>query len=91
MIYGRWFIAVWLVWCAWQTHQYVPVWQSELSLWTHAAEKTPLLPHALINLGKATIASGNEEEGIEIAMRGYNLEKRRQDAVTACGDRILTC
>lgn len=42
----------------WQTHQYVRVWQSDLTLWTHAARVAPLKPRPYVNLGVALILAG---------------------------------
>ena len=83
MTVGRLAILVWLVWCAVLTGRYVPVWQAEVPLWTHAERLAPWLPRPKINLGKAMIAAGDRERGFAIAMEGYELERRRQDAKLA--------
>jgi hypothetical protein len=78
-------IVVWLAWCAILTARYVPVWQSPVTLWSHAVERAPWLPRGHINLGKATITAGDRARGLKIATYGYELEQRRFDA--ARGDR----
>ena len=73
----------WLGWCAIATVAHVPVWQSELMLWRDAVIRSPWLPRAQINHGKAIIAAGERERGLALALRGYELERRRQDAKLA--------
>ena len=80
---GRIGIVCWLCWCAIQTAGYVPVWRAELPLWTHGERIAPWLPRTKINLGKAMIAAGFRQQGRAVALTGYELERRRQDAVLA--------
>ena len=40
------------------THQQARVWQSELSLWRHAAQMAPLKPRPAVNYAKALMLSG---------------------------------
>lgn len=83
MTIGRLVILCWLAWLPIQTARYAPVWKSELSLWTYAERLAPWLPRTKINLGKAIIASGDRQRGLQVALTGYNLERRRQDAKVA--------
>ena len=76
----RVFLLFWLCWCFLATAQHVPVWQTDLSLWAYAVERAPWLPRTRINHGKALIAAGERERGIQVALVGYELERRRQDA-----------
>ena len=87
MTLGRIAILCWLAWCLAQTAAYAPVWRSDLALWTHAERLAPWLPRTKINLGKAIIASGDRERGRAIALAGYDLERRRQDATRAARAR----
>lgn len=76
-------LSLWLCYCVVQTKRYVPVWHSDFTLWSYAVERAPLLPRALINYGKVVIASGERDRGRQIALRGYNIERGRQDAARA--------
>jgi hypothetical protein len=46
--------AVW----AWQSHQYVRVWRSDVTLWQHAAVMAPHKPRALLNAGTMQVVRG---------------------------------
>lgn len=85
MTVPRLVILAWLAWCAVQTHGYVGVWRSEVTLWAHAAAANPLMPRAQINYGKALVAAGQREHGIDVALRGYNMEVQRMNAKRAAG------
>ena len=45
-----------------QTHRYAAVWQSDLTLWAHAARMAPLKPRPWINLGTYWIQVGGIRE-----------------------------
>ena len=79
----RGLLLAWLAWGAIVTQQQVPVWRSDLTVWTHAVALAPWLPRAHINLGKALIASGDRTRGFEVARTGYGMERQRQDATLA--------
>ena len=80
MTIGRCALIVWLGWCWLQTSAYAPVWRTDLTLWTHGELTAPWFPRAIINHGKALIAVGDRERGVALALKGYELERRRQDA-----------
>lgn len=55
----RWLIGVYLVGCAWQSHQQARVWVSDLTLWRHAARMAPLKPRPALNYGSSLAQAGD--------------------------------
>ena len=48
----------WLLLAAWTAAGYIPVWQSDATLWTHAAAVAPLKPRPAVNVARALILQG---------------------------------
>lgn len=83
-------VGVWLVLLgAWmiQTHQYVKVWRSDLTLWRYAVAQAPQKPRPAVNYGLALLRAGQLPE----AARAFRLAHRLTYAphVTAW-DRVDT-
>ena len=66
-------LVVALLACAWQTHRTIPVWQSDVTLWAHAAALAPLKPRPVVNYGMALIADRQIGRGLSTMLRGVDL------------------
>ena len=60
--------------CAWRTHQQLEVWQSDLTLWAHAATIAPAKPRPALNYGVALLAA-SELSGITHIVRASELAR----------------
>lgn len=79
---GRWTVIVlWLAASAVTTHHRLPVWASDLTLWTDAAMKAPLKPRPVMNLGRARELGGDLETAAEAYRQTIRLtgDARRGD------------
>lgn len=50
---------------AWQTHQQIGIWRSNVTLWTHAATIAPYKPRVLTNYGLALLQQGDTKGAVE--------------------------
>ena len=50
---------------AWQTHQQIGIWRSNVTLWTHAVTISPYKPRVLQNYGLALLEQGDTKGAIE--------------------------
>lgn len=66
-------LLVWLLLTTVQTHAYTQVWQSNVTLWTHAAQMAPLKPRPAMNAGVSLLAVGQLEAGIQSIARASQL------------------
>lgn len=66
-------VVAWLLWSTWQTHHYVYVWRSNLTLWAHAARQAPRKPRPLINYAVALVESGAVVPAARALMRAERL------------------
>ena len=58
--------------CAWRTHQQLQVWQSDLTLWAHAATIAPAKPRVALNYGVSLLAR-DEAQALQQLVRAYQL------------------
>ena len=66
-----------LAWYAVQTHAYVPVWQDNLALWTHAHARAPLKPRPALNLSGYLLAAGRVQDGVSMMVEARRLADGR--------------
>lgn len=60
---------------AWRTHQAVPVWWSNLTLWQHAAAVAPLKPRPLVNVAGAQLEAGHTQAGLNALLQADRLAR----------------
>ena len=58
---------------AWQSHTYVRVWQSDLTLWAHAAQEAPRKPRPAMNYGLALLKAKRTTEAATVMVHAYEL------------------
>jgi Flp pilus assembly protein TadD len=68
-----------------QARARVPVWRSDLALWSDATAKAPRSPYAWFNLGRAQELAGNEEEALASYRQACDLDARDGDAALNAG------
>jgi hypothetical protein len=67
----------------------VPVWRSDLALWSDAVEKTPRSPYAWFNLGRSREAAGDADGALAAYLRATALDDRDGDAAVNAGAEYL--
>jgi hypothetical protein len=67
----------------------VPVWRSDLALWSDAVEKTPRSPYAWYNLGRSREAAGDADGALAAYLRAAALDDRDGDAAVNAGAAYL--
>jgi hypothetical protein len=72
-----------------QARARVPVWRSDLALWTDTVAKAPRSPYAWFNLGRAREAAGGEAGALEAYLRAVELDPEDADAVVNAGAILL--
>ena len=60
-------------WYADQTHAYVQVWQTNLTLWAHAVSEVPHKPRPAMNYGLTLLHAGDAEAGTRYMWHAYTL------------------
>ena len=70
-------------------HARVPVWRSDLALWTDAVGKAPRSAHAWFNLGRSREAAGDAAEALRAYERAIELDPLDSDAVINAGALLL--
>ena len=86
-----------LAFYVWQDARYIPVWESNPTLWQHAHEMAPLKPRPAVNLAKALILRGDLEQADRWLSRALGLAEQphvpqydRQDAILAVTANLQT-
>ena len=59
------------LWWGWQTAQYVPVWNTPLSLAMHVVQVAPSKPRALLNYGTMLVVHGQLSNARTAFMRAH--------------------
>lgn len=68
--------------CAVLSHRQIPIWSSDLALWTQAASVSPSAPRPLVNLAAQHIVAGRWDEArvwVNRAERAIRDDRRRHE------------
>lgn len=83
---------IYVAWLMWQAAGQIAVWDTNLSLWAHAAEMAPYKPRVALNYGVSLMADGQTQAGIRQFQRAGQLarlphipiwDRRQTDAAVA--------
>lgn len=93
----RVFFVAWVLAQLFATAAQIPVWRSEVSLWTQAAQHAPEKPRAWVNLGRALLLSGHADyaeqsfsRAIAVASSPHVRPFDREDAMRAAQSNLET-